>query len=95
MLDKGGIASDNCSTRVNTALDAAGINDGPIGPGSPVLPGSAGGRAVASGLPWSLINVPQGSNFSNLKESDQQRLREFEPTQSNTEDRQMKPPRNN
>ena len=87
-----GILMDNCSTRVNAALDAGGIaagSDGGIPP--PALPGSAGTRALFSGLPSTTIEIPKDSNLSNLKEADRQAIQRFEPTQSNTEDRKMKP----
>jgi len=64
-----GVLKDNCSTRSNRALDAAGIAPYPVGPfdflpqdilnGLGILPGSAGARALAAGADTVLI--PQGS----------------------------------
>ncbi len=83
-----GILSDNCSTRVNEALDAAGINS-PFQPPPHAMPGSAGFRAIGSGLPSTTIEIPKDSN---LTEADRQAIKQFEPTQSNDVDRRMKKP---
>lgn len=59
---------DNCSTRVNEALDKAGGELVlPIDPPLAVQPGSAGARAMLSGLPVTVISIPQGTNVSNLR----------------------------
>jgi RHS repeat-associated protein len=67
----GPASQDNCSTRSNQALDAAGIPplDMPMSPDIPsitapleeggILPGSAGGRALQAGA--SVYNIPEGS----------------------------------
>jgi RHS repeat-associated protein len=70
------ILFDNCSTRANRALDAAGIprhidRDGPV-PSS--VPGTAGERAVDAHA--EIIQIMQNSN---LVIPDKQRLRGFEP----------------
>jgi hypothetical protein len=51
------------------------------------MPGSAGFRAIGSGLEYQVIQVPQGSNYGSLTDADKAKLREFEPI----EDRKMKP----
>jgi hypothetical protein len=83
--------ADNCSTRVNEALDAAGGINSPMEPPLPNIPGSAGFRAAGSGLQPEIIRIPQGSSYDALGDADKKRLQTFEPTQSNTEDRKMKP----
>ena len=86
--DKKGLLTDNCSTRVNEALDKAG---GEfilvIDPPSALLPGSAGTRAALSGLPVTIISIPKGTRVSDLKAVDKQIIRAFEPPTS----RSMKP----
>jgi RHS repeat-associated protein len=79
MLTRGGILTDNCTTRVNEALDAAGGITTPIEPGSPAVPGSAGFRAAGSGLSPTFIQIPQGSN---LTEADRQAIQQFEPART-------------
>jgi RHS repeat-associated protein len=79
--------ADNCSTRVNEALDAAGGINSPFEPPPASMPGSAGFRAIGSGLEYQVIQVPQGSNYGSLTDADKAKLREFEPI----EDRKMKP----
>jgi RHS repeat-associated protein len=79
---------DNCSTRVNEALDKAGGELVlPIDPPLAVQPGSAGARAMLSGLPVTVISIPQGTNVSNLKDAEKQIIENFEPR-----DRPMKKP---
>ena len=79
---------DNCSTRVNEALDKAGGELVlPIDPPLAVQPGSAGARAMLSGLPVTVISMPQGTNVSNLKDAEKQIIENFEPP-----DRPMKKP---
>jgi len=78
--------ADNCSTRVNEALDAAGINSA-VEPPIPSMPGSAGFRAIGSGQEYQVIQVPKGSNYDSLSDADKTKIREFEPI----EDRKMKP----
>jgi len=78
--------ADNCSTRVNEALDAAGINSA-VGPPTANTPGSAGFRAIGSGQEYQIIQVPKGSNYDSLSDADKTKIREFEPI----EDRKMKP----
>jgi hypothetical protein len=79
---------DNCSTRVNEALDKAGGELVlPIDPPLAVQPGSAGARAMLSGLPVTVISIPQGTNVSNLKDTEKKIIENFEPP-----DRPMKKP---
>jgi hypothetical protein len=79
--------ADNCSTRVNEALDAAGAINGPVQPPPASMPGSATFRALGSGLEYQIVQVPQGSNYDKLSDAEKRKIREFEPI----EDRKMKP----
>jgi RHS repeat-associated protein len=74
-LTREGILSDNCSTRINEALDAAGI---PAATGPPMtnIPGSAAERAMQGGNSPMVINIPKNSN---LTEADRQAITPFEP----------------
>jgi RHS repeat-associated protein len=78
-LTAGGLVSDNCSLRVNRALDAAGgINMGfaaGLNAPPPSMPGSAGYRALSSGLPAIVIDVPQNALPS---EAERSLLEQFE-----------------
>ncbi len=71
-LDPSRIAGDNCSVRVNQALDAAGIEPTSI----PNLPGSSGRRAVNSEAFGGAIEIPRNSN---LLGTDLRDLKQFEP----------------
>jgi len=76
-LTQEGILSDNCSVRVNKALDAAGIEKPPI---SATIPGSAGLRVIkdpATADITRVIDVPQNSN---LTQSDRNAIKPFEST---------------
>jgi hypothetical protein len=76
-LTLGGILSDNCSIRVNKALDAAGIEKGPL---PPTMPGSAALRLAydpATSSVTRVIDVPQDSN---LTQSDLNAIKPFEVT---------------
>ncbi len=77
--------ADNCSVRVNEALDAAGFST-PVQPPHPAVPGSAGWRGLFTNWGSQVIEVPKGSNYENLSAADKAKLREFEPI----EDRKMK-----
>jgi RHS repeat-associated protein len=72
-LEANTIVGDNCSSRVNSALDAAGIAPGRV---SPNLPGSAGARATNDPGFAGTIEIPQDSN---LLLSDLKTLKQFEP----------------
>lgn len=65
---------ENCSTRSNEALDAAGIYK-PSSTDTEV-PGTAGGRGVAYGQNPEVIQVPQDGNLSNATS---EKLKQFEP----------------
>jgi RHS repeat-associated protein len=87
-----GIATDNCSSRTNGALDAAGIPKlsvpvvvpaTPVTPGGVVnipaptnIPGTAGARAAAAG--GTTITVPKGSNTV------PQQVKQFDPPKKTT-----------
>ncbi len=76
-MTREGITSDNCSIRVNKALDAAGIEKSPI-PSS--IPGSAGLRLAtdpATSSVTRVIDIPQDSN---LTQSDLNAIKPFEVT---------------
>jgi RHS repeat-associated protein len=70
------LAVDDCSSRVNRALDAAGIPQhiDRHGPLPPSVPGTAGERAADAQA--EIIRIMQNSN---LVSGDKRRLREFEP----------------
>jgi len=70
------LAADNCSTRINEALDAAGI----AGAGNPAIPGSAGLRLkVDGGLQETptVIEVPK--NSTGFLSSELKAIQQFEP----------------
>jgi len=71
------IAADNCSTRVNEALDAAGVAQG----GNSAIPGTAGMRLKCDGglqgTP-TVIEIPQ--NSTGFLSSDLKAIQQFEPT---------------
>jgi RHS repeat-associated protein len=70
------LSTDNCSTRVNEALDAAGIAKG----GSPAIPGSAGDRARLDGGTGEapvIIEVPQ--NQQQWLSEELKVIQQFEP----------------
>ena len=75
-LTREGIASDNCSIRVNKALDAAGVEKGPL---PPAMPGSAGLRVAADPATIAIkeIQIPQDSN---LTQADLNAIKPFEVT---------------
>ena len=77
--------ADNCSVRVNEALDAAGVST-PVQPPPPSVPGSAGWRGLFTNSGSQTIEVPKGSNYESLSAADKAKLRDFEPI----EDRKMK-----
>ena len=77
-LTREGIINDNCTTRVNAALDAAGIPI-PLGPPTNFVPGSAGVRGIENGNNPTVINIPKNSN---LTEADRQTLQQFEPSKN-------------
>jgi RHS repeat-associated protein len=89
-LTKGDIASENCSTRSNAALDAAGITT-PMEPPIAAMPGSAGWRAAMQDGAQ-VISLDQGVTFSYLKDNEKQLIQQFEPTASNDVYREMMPP---
>jgi RHS repeat-associated protein len=79
-LTAGGLLTDNCSLRVNRALDAAGginmsffaAHNAPL----PSMPGSAAYRAATSGLQTGSFEIPQNS----LPNTEQRSLiKQFEP----------------
>ncbi len=72
------ITTDNCTVRVNEALDAAGIMDVK----NPMIPGSAGLRAVADGGSSGLVNVIDVPKNSNLLLTDVNVIQQFEPKKS-------------
>jgi hypothetical protein len=84
MLTRDKIATDNCTVRVNQALDATGLpmrTPLPMGlviPDAfpPNMPGSAGLRGVENGTSLTELSVPQNSN---LTEADRQVIKPFEP----------------
>jgi RHS repeat-associated protein len=70
------LSTDNCSTRVNEALDAAGIAKG----GNPAIPGSAGDRARLDGGTGEapvIIEVPQ--NQQQWLSEELKVIQQFEP----------------
>lgn len=81
-LTVGGLITDNCSLRVNQALDAAGgegINMGfaaGLNAPLPSMPGSAGYRAATSGLQIGGFEIPQNS-LPNAKQ--RSLIKQFEP----------------
>lgn len=77
MLGKANIFSDNCTTRVQEALDAAGISRAPQNFES--VPGSAGARVIQNGNSPTSIDIPQNSN---LTEADRQAIQQFEPARN-------------
>lgn len=74
-LTRDDIASDNCSTRVNKALDAAGIEGIPI---SSVFPGTAGVRAVSDPAVGMFTQVTEITKNSNLTKTDLDKIKPFE-----------------
>jgi len=77
MLTRDRILSDNCTSRVNEALTAAGIPNSDLPSPNPLfVPGSAGDRALQSGNNPTVINIPQGSN---LTDAQKQAIQDFEP----------------
>jgi|GEM_PF-946750 len=76
-LTREGIASDNCSIRVNKALDAAGIEKSPI---PSMIPGSAGLRLATDPATSSLTRVIEIPQDSNLTQSDLNAIKPFEVT---------------
>jgi hypothetical protein len=69
------IATDNCSIRVNAALDAAGIQSGGNG-----LPGSGGARAVLDGgLQHTAIVIDVPQNSTGFLSKDLKVIQQFEP----------------
>lgn len=71
------ITLDNCSIRVNKALDAAGIEG--VQNLSPALPGSAGARAIKDGGLGGAADVIDIPKNSNLLASDLKTIKQFEP----------------
>jgi RHS repeat-associated protein len=76
-LTAGSILVDNCSVRANKALDAAGVEPGPL---DPAIPGSAGLRAVSDPATRVLAEKIEISQNSNLTKGDLDVIRQFEPT---------------
>jgi RHS repeat-associated protein len=79
MLTQAGILSDNCTSRANTALSAAGIPITLEPPTPLAIPGSAGVRGIENGNSPTVLNVPQNSN---LTEADRQAIQQFEPARN-------------
>ncbi|HEX6715743.1 MAG TPA: RHS repeat-associated core domain-containing protein [Pyrinomonadaceae bacterium] len=84
-LTVSGILSDNCSVRVNEALDAAGVPKAPgiVNPAGPSvypaptnLPGDAGSRAMQVGNDPQKIEIPKNSS---LPQSTLEAIKQFEP----------------
>lgn len=69
------ILRDNCTARVNEALDAAGIQSVNNG----FLPGSAGARAVVDGGLSGMATVIEVPQNSNLLLTDSNAIQQFEP----------------
>jgi RHS repeat-associated protein len=76
-LTREGILSDNCSVRVNKALDAAGIEKPPI---SPAIPGSAALRITKDPATSDITRVIEVPQNSNLTQSDRDAIKPFEST---------------
>jgi RHS repeat-associated protein len=76
-LGKANIFNDNCTIRVQEALDVAGIGRA-VG-NFDFVPGSAGARVIQRGNSPTSIDIPQDSN---LTESDRQAIQQFEPART-------------